>query len=66
MQSEARDLGQQLAQGDPLDDLISVEKVALYINLVFTTIFLYDSGWVTVALIVDLYLEADFDTNKQW
>lgn len=38
----------ELTQDDPPDDLVKVENIALYINLVFTTIFLYDSSWVTV------------------
>ena len=63
---EARDSGQQLTQDDPLDALIGMENVALYINLVFTTIFLYDFGWVTVALIVELHRQADFDINDHW
>lgn len=57
MISETRDSGFQFTQDVSPNELIRVEEVARYIDLVFTTIFLYDSSWVT--LTSDYYLRAN-------
>lgn len=44
MISETRDSGFQFTQDVSPNELIRVEEVARYIDLVFTTIFLYDSS----------------------